>query len=127
MRGQLVSVDVWPFHERIFDESPPGAAWPHNKGKPFGPMLVYFCWEDEKDDDFWLNKMREMINNIRSTALDLKLTTLDAPYYNNLSLEDEPASSIYRNELGRLQAVKRRYDPRNTMGYCGERVHKIEP
>lgn len=122
-RGRMVLLDVWPFHEKIFDKSPPGAAWPHEPGKPFGPMLAYFLWEDQKDDEFWLRKLKGTLNRIHVTALSLGLTTNKPAYYNNLSLESVPARKIYRENMDWLSEVKKEYDPRDVMGRCGG--HKI--
>ena len=40
----IASIGVWPFLPTIFDESP-CAAWPHVKGRPFGPLVAEFLWD----------------------------------------------------------------------------------
>ncbi|EMD34615.1 hypothetical protein CERSUDRAFT_116778 [Gelatoporia subvermispora B] len=122
-RGNMIMVDAWPVHSAIFDNSPPGAAWPHERGKPFGPMLAYFLWEDEQDDEFWLTKLKGTLNRIRTVARNLGLTTSNPAYYSNLSLESVPAKSIYRGNMKRLSKVKTEYDPLDVMGRAGG--HKI--
>ena len=121
----MVLIDAWPFHAKVFDRSPPGAAWPHRPGKPFGPLLAYFLWEKEEDDEFWLAKMKGTLARIRDVALQHGLTTETPAYYNNLSLETTPAAWIYRDNLKWLREVKKDYDPQNVMGRTGG--HKIPP
>ena len=116
-------MDAWPVHPHIFDNSPPGAAYPHKQGKPFGPLLAYFRWEDEKDDAFWLTTLQQTLDNIRIVAVGLGLTSDTMPLYNNLSLETVPAKRIYQENFEWLKQVKAKYDPTDVMSRCGG--HKI--
>ncbi|EKM58294.1 uncharacterized protein PHACADRAFT_89168, partial [Phanerochaete carnosa HHB-10118-sp] len=99
------------------------AAFPHKRGEPYGPMLVYIRWESEADDDFWLTKLKGTLNRIRVVARNLGLTPRKPAYYNNLSLETVPTHKIYRDNMEWLKRVKAKYDPTNIMGRCGG--HKI--
>lgn len=121
--GLSVIIDVWPVHEGIFDNSPPGAAFPHVPGKPLGPLLAYFRWQDAKDDEFWLAKLKGSLNRIRAVAQKLGLTPPKPAYYGNLSLETTPPHRIYRDNLEWLIKAKQQYDPTNVMGRAGG--HKI--
>ncbi|KAF9465830.1 hypothetical protein BDZ94DRAFT_1234435 [Collybia nuda] len=122
-RGLSVIVDAWPVHGSIFDDSPPGAAFPHKRGEPFGPMLAYFRWEDEKDDEFWITKLKGTLNRIRVVARNLGLTPRKPALYNNLSLETVPVHKIYRENMKWLSEVKAQYDPTDVMGRAG--AHRI--
>ncbi|KAJ7765829.1 hypothetical protein DFH07DRAFT_737543 [Mycena maculata] len=122
-RGLSVIIDAWPVHPGIFDNSPPGAAFPHKRGEPSGPMLAYFRWERDVDDEFWLTELKDTLDRIRVVARDLGLTPRKPAYYNNLSLETVPAHKIYRDNMGWLKRVKKDYDPTDVMGRCGG--HKI--
>ncbi|TFK45059.1 hypothetical protein BDQ12DRAFT_731029 [Crucibulum laeve] len=117
--GRLVLIDVWPFLPTIFEKSPEGAAWPHKKDEPFSPLLAYFLWENEDDDEFWLTKMKKALNYIRNVALEEGCTTNDPPYYLNTSLEDVPVKGIYRDNLAKLSAIRAKYDPEDVMGNTG--------
>ncbi|KAK1221557.1 hypothetical protein PQX77_015676 [Marasmius sp. AFHP31] len=121
--GLSVIIDAWPVHQSIFDNSPPGAAFPHERGEPYGPMLAYFRWQKEEDDEFWLTKLKGTLNRIRVVARNLGLTPRKPAYYNNLSLETVPAHKIYRDNMKWLKRVKAKYDPTDVMGRCGG--HKI--
>jgi hypothetical protein len=122
-RGLSVIVDAWPVHEGIFDNSPPGAAFPHKSGEPYSPMLAYFRWQDSKDDEFWLTKLKGTLNRIRVVARRLGLTPRKPAYYNNLSIETVPVHKIYRDNMKWLKQAKERYDPTDVMGRTGG--HKI--
>ncbi|KZV80379.1 FAD-binding domain-containing protein [Exidia glandulosa HHB12029] len=121
--GIAVVIDAWPVHEAIFDNSPPGAAFPHERGKPYGPLLAYFRWQNAADDEFWLTKLKGTLNRIRVVARNLGLTPRKPAYYNNLSLETVPVHKIYRGNMNWLSKVKAQYDPSDVMSLCGG--HKI--
>jgi FAD/FMN-containing dehydrogenase len=117
-KGELVKIDVWPFLPTIFDKSLP-AAWPHEKGKAFGPVLAYYQWKDAKDDKYWVDEMKRALTEIRKVALEEGCTTRNAPVYGNTSLEDTPVKDIYRGNLKNLSAIRAMYDPNNVMGNAG--------
>lgn len=121
-------IDVWPFRSDIFDKSPPGAAWPHEHGKGFGPLLCYFLWEEEKDDAFWLALMKDTLDKLRVRAIAEGATVADAAQYSNLSLEDVPVEQVYRGNLQALGKVRYRYDPGDVMGQSGGfRIPIVKP
>jgi hypothetical protein len=86
-------------------------------------MLAYFRWEDEKDDDFWITKLKGTLNRIRVVAPNLGLTPRKPALYNNLSLETVPVHKIYRDNMGWLSKVKAQYDPTDVMSQAG--AHRI--
>ena len=115
----MVIIDVWPFLPTIFDNSPPGAAWPHEPGKAFGPCLAYFLWEDAKDDKFWLSQMKNALKRIRSVARAEGCTTSSPPIYSNTSLENVSPKRIWRGNLDQLRKVRKKYDPDDVMSRTG--------
>jgi len=117
--GERVIIDVWPCHPKIFENSPPGAAWPHTKDQPYGPLLAYFRWKKEEDDDFWVREMNKALRSIYHVALSEGCMTMDFPYYSNTSLEDVPVERIYLGNLERLSKVRAKYDPDDVMGMTG--------
>lgn len=114
-------MDIWPFLPTIFDNSPPEAAWPHKKGEVYGPIVTYFLWENEKDDDHWLGVLTETLERLRQVALKEGVTKDDVPYYWNTSLEPEyiTVEQIYRGNLDRLKKLRAKYDPNDVMGLTG--------
>jgi len=117
--GKLVLIDVWPFLPTAFDKSPPGSAWPHEKGKVVGPLLAYFLWDYEEDDEFWVETMQAVLTNLRKVALKEKCTTEDVPVYSNCSLGGTPVELIYRSNLEHLRKLRQVYDPKDVMGQAG--------
>ncbi|KAG8905914.1 hypothetical protein FRB99_007994 [Tulasnella sp. 403] len=119
--GRLVLVDIWPFLQTAYDSSPPGwTAWPHKKGKVFGPLLAYFLWDKAEDDDFWVKKMERILKNLRTVALREGCTTNDAPVYSNCALaENTTVEDVYKGNLERLKKLRRKYDPDDVMRGAG--------
>ena len=111
--------EIWPFLPTMFDRSP-DSAWPHKRGEPNGPLVVYFMWEDKKNDDVWIDRMKEALGRIRQNALDEGCTTRDAPVYCNTTLEAATTpDQIYRGNLAKLSTLRKRYDPDNVLGRTG--------
>lgn len=122
-KGKLVVLDVWPFLPSIFDKSTP-AAWPHEKGNAFGPLLAYFLWEgtgeDRKaDDQFWLGRMQRALDEVYKVAVKEGCAAEGAPVYSNNSTEYTPVEHIYRGELPGLSNLRAKYDPTDVMGRTG--------
>jgi hypothetical protein len=117
--GKMIVTDIWPFLPSIFNHSPP-AAWPHEPGRPNGPLLVYFLWEGEENDRVWIDQMKKALKNIHSVALQEHCTTQDAPVYLNTTLsETTSVEDIYRHNLPKLSWLRRVYDPSDIMSNAG--------
>lgn len=117
--GLACFIKVWPFLSSIFDKSPDHAAWPHKKGEVYGPCWAYFQWTDEREDRFWLEKMRNTLEALRKVAESEKVTSDDAPVYLNTTLEDTPVEKIYQKNLEHLKLMRGRYDPKGIMSLTG--------
>ncbi|KAI9441861.1 hypothetical protein H4582DRAFT_1849534 [Lactarius indigo] len=118
-KGRMVVADIWPFVSTMFDQSIP-SAWPHKRGEPNGPLLVYFMWEGKENDGKWIDQMKTTLDRIRRIALQEGCTTPSAPVYCNTTLEDVTTpEQIYRDNLDDLSALRNRYDPDNVMGRTG--------
>ncbi|KAJ7580371.1 hypothetical protein C8J56DRAFT_961446 [Mycena floridula] len=117
--GRMVVSDIWPFLPSMFDNSV-NSAWPHKKGAPNGPLLVYFMWEDEENDDVWISQMKTALDHIYRIALLEKCTTHNAPVYCNTTLADVTTpQQIYRDNLSKLSELRKKYDPDNVMEKTG--------
>ncbi|KAH9042971.1 hypothetical protein EDB83DRAFT_2227926, partial [Lactarius deliciosus] len=109
--GKMVLTEIWPFLPTMFDQSVP-SAWPHKRGEPNGPLIVYFMWEGRDNDRVWIDQMKTALDHIHGIALQEGCTTPDAPVYCNTTLEDVTTpEQIYRDNLDRLSALRVRYDP----------------
>jgi len=116
--GRMVVAEVWPFLPTMFDNSSP-AAWPHFKGQPNGPLVVYFLWDGKEYDEFWINQMKEALANIRAVAMSEKCATDNMPVYWNTTLGDTPVQDIYCNNLTSLSRTRAKYDPKDVMKNTG--------
>ncbi|KAJ7107905.1 hypothetical protein C8R44DRAFT_885296 [Mycena epipterygia] len=120
-KGRMVVADIWPFLPTMFDTST-DSAWPHKKGEPNGPLVVYFMWEGTENDVVWIDQMKTALDHIHRIALQEGCTTPNAPVYCNTTLEDvtKPQQiDIYRDNLTRLSALRRKYDPHKVMDRTG--------
>ena len=117
-KGEMVVTEIWPFLNTMFDKSSP-AAWPHVKGQPNGPLIVYFLWDGKEYDEFWIDQMKEALANIRTVALSEKCTTDNTPVYWNTTLGDTSVQEIYRNNLASLSSTRAKYDPKDIMKNAG--------
>jgi FAD/FMN-containing dehydrogenase len=102
----------------MFDNST-DAGWPHLKGQPNGPLVINFKWEGEENDEFWLDKISTMTDTLRELAIAEGCSTNDTPFYLNLALETVTVYEIYRENLDKLTALRRKYDPSNVMNRTG--------
>ena|ERR1700753_2069123 len=112
-------IEVWPFLPSIFDNSPPGAAWPHTKGKSFGPCVASFRWKGEENDGLWLTKIDEALKAIYEVAKSEGVTSDSAPVYLNTSLENTSVEAIYQDNLEPLRQLREKYDPTGLMSLTG--------
>lgn len=115
----MCSIDVRPFLQSSFNNSPPNAAWPHEPGKFVGPCIAFFQWVDEGEDKFWVKTMKDALEAVRRVAIEEGVTRDDAPVYLNVTLEDTPVEHIYRGNLQKLREVRARYDPDNFWSLTG--------
>ncbi|KAG8780057.1 hypothetical protein FRC19_007956 [Serendipita sp. 401] len=116
--GKRVVFEIWPAHSGIFDNSTP-SAYPHKKGSPFGPMVVYCVWEGANNDHYWVNEMQRALHNLYHIALTEGCTNDRLPFYSNTSLDSTKVSEIYRENYGNLRRVRLKYDPQDVMKHAG--------
>ncbi|KAF8810962.1 hypothetical protein BYT27DRAFT_7336378 [Phlegmacium glaucopus] len=72
---------------------------------------------NEKDDDFYVDKMKIVLCNIWAKAIEYKCTTADAPvYYSNIALANfTKAEDIYGEGLKKVGKICKLYDPSDVM------------
>lgn len=115
----MAVVDIWPFTKSMFDKSTP-AAWPHKRGEPNGPILVYFIWEGVENDEFWISQMNKALDAILTKVRKSRGGQEDLPVYLNTTLSSRTSvHDIYRENLGRLMDLRKRYDPELVMNRAG--------
>jgi hypothetical protein len=124
--GVRILIDAWPFVSTMFNQSTP-AAWPHpsvdpktNKKKPpVSFILAWYTWENEKNDNIWINEMKRALGKIQKKADVEGCTISQPPVYLNASLLDTPVSDIYRENLSNLRQLRKKYDPNDIMKNAG--------
>ncbi|KAH9058183.1 hypothetical protein EDB87DRAFT_941807 [Lactarius vividus] len=116
--GKMVMAEIWPFLPSMFDKSVP-SAWPHKSREPNGPLIVYFMWEGEKNDEVWIPQMVTALDQIYRTAEYEGCTTSSTPIYCNTTLESTTPEQIYQDNLEKLSALRKKYDPYDVMGRTG--------
>ena len=108
---------MWPFHKNSFNGiTTKDSAWPHEEGKVFGPLVGWFEWTGEENDQFWLTEIKKSLDALHDVALQEKCTTNDLPHYLNISLESTSVKDIYGVNYNELKDIRKKYDPENVMG-----------
>ncbi|KAF7441303.1 hypothetical protein PC9H_001652 [Pleurotus ostreatus] len=116
--GKLLSFPFFPCVTSIFNNSKP-AAWPHSRDRVIVPLSAYFLWEGQENDEFWSVRMQTTLNNIKAVARREGYIYEDSPEYPTLAFGTTNAEEIYRENLDKLVAIRKKYDPDNVMGLTG--------
>lgn len=95
------------------------SAYPHSKDHPWNPMYVSAVWTDAADDKFFGDQIRSISNTVQAAAVKLRLSTQGAIIYNNYALFDTPLKLLYGNNVKRLDAIVRKYDPLGILQLTG--------
>ncbi|KAF8599903.1 FAD-binding domain-containing protein [Ceratobasidium sp. AG-I] len=114
----FISYDVEPFLPSMNARSK-GGAYPHDDF--LVPLNLYFAWQGEIDDIFFINALEESTRVIREQAIAEGQDIAGAKQikYGNYAAAAEDLTSIYGSNLTRLRQIKPQYDPTNIMGRAG--------
>ncbi len=116
--GKSTSLLVFPGVTSMFDNSKP-AAWPHARDRPLVPLVAYFLWEGQHNDEFWSARLKETLDNVKEAARREGCTYKDTPVYPLMAFETTSAEELYRENLEKLVAIRKKYDPNNVMSLTG--------
>jgi len=115
--GRRASFEIWPFHKDSFNGvTSSDTAWPHEEGKVFSPLIGWFEWLGEENDDFWLTEIKKALEKLHEVALEEGCTTDGLPIYRNIALENISAKEVYSVNYDELKVIRNKYDPKNVMG-----------
>jgi hypothetical protein len=114
----FISFDIEPFDASLFSHGA-ASAYPPDRSRGLLPTNLYFSWEAETSDDFIIGVMKDLAENIREEAVSESQDVADAFIYGNYALADTPLSSIYGDNVARLQQIRRDIDPDDVMGLAG--------
>ncbi|TCD60004.1 hypothetical protein EIP91_010922 [Steccherinum ochraceum] len=112
------SWSIEPFQRNILSHGSP-SAYPSQRSKRFLPTNLYIGYAGKQYDDVVLDSLRASVANMNRVAKEGGQNIDDAPLYGNYALFDTPVEKIYRENLPRLQRIKKVYDPENDMGLTG--------
>lgn len=115
--GILVSIDIWPFHSKVFQKST-DSAWIHPNGSSYGPCIAYYRWANASDDDFWLNEIERALGEVRRVALSNGCSSQDIPLYMNTALDTVSVKDIYKSKYESLRQLRKNFDPYGVMDHC---------
>lgn len=117
--GTRITIGLWPFTRAMFDHATE-SAFPHESGKPNCPIIVYFTWEGEKNDQHWIDTMKETLKTLRDTVVKERPASKDLPYFINTALaEATTVDDLYRKNLPRLKELRKEYDATGVMDHTG--------
>ncbi|KAG0695061.1 hypothetical protein DFH29DRAFT_814582 [Suillus ampliporus] len=115
----LISYSVEPFIPSMFDHSTTPSAYPPSRDRALLPLEIYFAWTDPTSDGTVQQAIRDTASYLRQLAIAEGQDVANAASYSNYAIFDTPLSSIYGENLPRLQAIKAAVDPTNVMGLAG--------
>lgn len=117
--GTRITIGFWPFTTTMFDNAT-RSAFPHEKGKPNCPIIVYFTWEGQKNDTHWIDTMKTTLDNLRAKILEERPESKGLPFFINTALaEATTVEDLYRNNLPELKELRKKYDPNGVMDRTG--------
>jgi len=117
--GTRITIGFWPFTTTMFDNAT-NSAFPHDKGKPNCPIIVYFTWEGKQNDAYWIDTMKTTLDNLRAKVLEERPESKGLPYFINTALaEATTVEDLYRNNLPELKELRKKYDPNGVMDRTG--------
>ena len=117
--GTRITIGLWPFTKAMFDRAT-DSAWPHEKSKPNCPIIVYFTWERESNDAYWIETMQATLDKLRVKVLEERPLSKNLPYFINTALaEATTVEELYRDNLPKLKGLRTEYDPKAVMDLTG--------
>ena len=117
--GTRTGIGMWPFTKSMFDKATP-SAWPHVKDKPNCPIIVYFTWEGEGHDDYWIGTMKSTLKMIRDKVHAERESSKGLPYFISTALaEATSVEDLYGSDLEKLKQLRKKYDPTGVMDLTG--------
>ncbi|THH28908.1 hypothetical protein EUX98_g5290 [Antrodiella citrinella] len=95
------------------------SAYPPTRTIAYQPINVYFAWSLPSSDAFMFDAIQQSSARLTAVALKSGQDVANAPLYPNYAIFDTPVERMYGAGLGRLQRIKKGYDPLNVMGQAG--------
>ncbi|KAJ7108942.1 FAD dependent oxidoreductase [Mycena crocata] len=114
----FISYAVEPFLPSIYTHNTIPTAFPDSPAA-FMPLNLYFAWTPFTADATFHDALRQSAAHITQVAIAEGQALKKLPLYSNYALFDTPLTRLYGINLPRLQAIKKKTDPRDVMGLAG--------
>ena len=107
-----------PFGDTMFSFGK-ASAYPPDRSHIFFPSVLIFSWSNSSLDSTITSAIRQSANSLRAAAVKDGQDVEHAAVYPNFALFDTPLADMYGQNVPRLQALKRIFDPDDVMGLAG--------
>jgi len=114
----LVVYSMDPFEPDFLTHGGP-SAYPPDRSLPVFPSGIYFGWNDESVDHFMANAIRTSTATLVEAGSQGGQNLKTAAPYINYAFLGTPVESMYGDNMERLRAIRRRYDPEDVMRLAG--------
>ncbi|KZT64214.1 FAD dependent oxidoreductase [Daedalea quercina L-15889] len=116
--GLFVSYDIEPFLPSVYSRGS-SSAWPPTRSQGFMPVNIYYAWSLNTSDSLINSVMQESAHHLTQVAISEGQDVGNTPLYPNYAIYDTALSSMYGDNVARLQAIQAQYDPDNVMALAG--------
>jgi len=114
----IVAAVAEPFGPGLFSHGPP-SAYPPDRSRNFFPSFLAFTWSNSTLDKTMTHAIRESADSLRAAALRDGQDVEHAEVYPNYALFDTPLEDMYGQNVPRLRALRRAFDPEDVMALAG--------
>lgn len=117
----LISYAIEVFLPTIFSHAAPGSsAYPPIRSEQFFPLAIDFEWSDPQFDQPMMDAAASSVVQLGRVAAAQGQHVSTTPVYGNYASPQSFSSQrIFGSQLGRLQSIKKRYDPADVMDLAG--------
>jgi hypothetical protein len=119
-KDAFVMFQLDAFESDIFTHGGP-SAYPPDRSRTILPSHIFVAWNDRSldRDKYVYNSVRRLSASIIEAGIEDGQDLEDAAHYTNYALYGTPLEKMYGNNVKRLRAIKKKYDPFNVMDLTG--------
>ena len=114
----LLALNLDAFNSDIFTHGGP-SAFPPDRSQTVLPSSILIGWEDKSLDKDAYDILRSLGTTITKAGIVDGQDLENAAAYTNYALFGTPLEKMYGKNVGRLRAIKRKYDPFHVMDLTG--------
>jgi hypothetical protein len=119
-KDTIIFFDLDVFESDIFTHGGP-SAYPPDRSHTILPSNLLVEWNDESldKDKYVYNSVRSLSGSIIEAGIEDGQDLKNAAHYPNYALYGTPLEEMYGQNVKRLRAIKRKYDPFRVMDLTG--------